>query len=116
MNVVCVPFMTLLRHAETAHPPRTDADTFGIGRATSIVDDAAFERSRRGTVDWRCGKRLALCKKNIDEYERQRRLPRCRYTLRTKRRCIETRINFDSVIIATGSTRPCGCCTRIRLA
>jgi dihydrolipoamide dehydrogenase len=63
------PAKALLRHAEIAHLLRTDVDTFGVEGATTMRDDAAFERSRRVAVDRVRGLRLLMRKNNIDEYE-----------------------------------------------
>jgi dihydrolipoamide dehydrogenase len=103
LNVGCVPSKALLRHAEIAHLLRTDADTFGIEGATTMRDDAAFERSRRVAVERVRGLRLLMRKNNIDEYEGQGIFVE-RHTMRIKGQHIDTQINFDAVIIATGAT------------
>jgi pyruvate/2-oxoglutarate dehydrogenase complex dihydrolipoamide dehydrogenase (E3) component len=66
-------------------------------------DDAVFERSRRVAVDRVRGLRLLMRKNNIDEYEGQGIFVE-RHTMRIKGQHIDTQINFDAVIIATGAT------------
>ena len=101
-NVGCVPSKAILRNAEIAHLLRTDADTFGIEGATTMRDGAAFERSRRFAVDRVRGLRLLMRKNNIDEYE-GRGIFVERHAMRIKGQHIDTQINFDAVVIATGA-------------
>lgn len=103
LNVGCIPSKALLRNAEIAHLLRFDADKFGIEGVTTMRYLAAFERSRQVAEERVRGLRFLMRKNNIDEYEGQGTFLD-RHSMRITGQDIDTRINFDAVIIAAGAT------------
>ncbi|OBF26006.1 dihydrolipoyl dehydrogenase [Mycobacterium sp. ACS1612] len=103
LNVGCIPSKALLRNAEIAHLLRTDAEKFGIEGDTKMRYDAAFDRSRQVAVERVRGLRFLMRKNKIDEFEGKGTFVD-RHTMRVTGQDVDTRIGFDSVIIATGAT------------
>lgn len=103
LNVGCIPSKALLRNAEIAHLLRAFADTFGIEGETKMRYDAAYERSRKVAEERVRGLRFLMRKNTIDEYEGHGAFLD-RHTMRITGDEVDTRIEFDAVIVATGAT------------
>src|SRR3954469_60543 len=105
LNVGCIPSKSLLRNAELAHLVRDRASEFGFSGEPITADyRAAFDRSRSVADSRVKGVHYLMKKNSITEFEGSGRFLDPHAIEVTTTAGGTTTVEFDHVIIATGST------------
>ena len=104
LNVGCIPTKSLLRNAELAHIVTHEADTFGIQGEITVDYGKAFSRSRQVSERMTKGIHFLMKKNKIKEFNGWGTFVDAHTIDVADDNGATTRVTFNNVIIAAGST------------
>ena len=104
LNVGCIPTKSLLRNAELAHIVTHEASSFGIQGDITVDYSKAFSRSRQVSERMTKGIHFLMKKNKIKEISGWGAFVDAHTIDVADDNGATTRVTFDNVIIATGST------------
>ena len=104
LNVGCIPTKSLLRNAELAHIVTHEADTFGIQGEITVDYGKAFSRSRQVSERMTKGIHFLMKKNKIKEFNGWGTFVDAHTIDVADNNGATTRVTFNNVIIAAGST------------
>lgn len=104
LNIGCVPAKSLIRNAEIARVVTSDAGDFGIGGTVTLDYGVAFDRSRKVSDARAKGVNFLMRKNGITQYAGEGSFTDAHHITVSNLDGTTASLDFDHVIIATGST------------